>query len=145
MVSLDEMRASNAHIPTFLPPGLVAVFAGATSGIGEATLKEFVRHAVGPKVFFIGRGEAAGGRIMTELKTLNPEGQFTFIACDLSLIRNVDEACRQIKEKEMTINLLFITVGTLISGKGKSARAPAYTQDEETHCHPQKQARVSTT
>lgn len=118
MVSLDEMRASNAQIPSFLPPGLVAVFAGATSGIGEATLKEFVRHAVRPKVFFLGRGEAAGDRITKELKTLNSEGQYTFVACDLSLMRNVDEACRQIKEKETTINLLFLTIGTLISGQG---------------------------
>lgn len=121
MVSLDAMRASNAHIPTFLPPGLVAVFAGATSGIGEATLKEFVRHAViavRPKVFFLGRGQASGDRITKELKTLNSEGQYTFVACDLSLMRNVDEACRQIKEKETTINLLFLTIGTLISGQG---------------------------
>ncbi|KAK0744234.1 hypothetical protein B0T18DRAFT_470304, partial [Schizothecium vesticola] len=33
-------------------------------------------------------------------------------------MRNVDEACRQIKEKETTINLSFITIGTLISRKG---------------------------
>lgn len=118
MVSLDEMRASNAQIPSFLPPGLVAVFAGATSGIGEATLREFIKHTIRPKVFFLGRGQASGDRITTELKTLNPDGQYTFIACDLSLMLNVDEACRQIKEKETKINLLFLTVGTLISGQG---------------------------
>lgn len=118
MVSLDEMRESNAQIPSFLPPGLVAVFAGATSGIGEATLKEFVKHTIRPNVFFLGRGQASGDRITTELKTLNPKGKYTFIACDLSLMLNVDDACRQIKETETKINLLFLTVGTLISGQG---------------------------
>jgi hypothetical protein len=62
---------------------------------------------------------------------LNPEGQYAFIDCNLSLIRNVDEACRQIKEKGATINLLVITIGTLVSGKGKSAMARIYNQDEE--------------
>ncbi|KAK1826108.1 hypothetical protein QBC39DRAFT_386950 [Podospora conica] len=120
MVSLEEMRASNGQIATSLPPGLVAVFAGATSGIGETSLRQFVKHAVRPKVFFLGRSQESGDRITTELKDLNSEGQYTFISCDLSLMRNIDEVCRQIEEKEAKINLLFITIGTLISGKDTS-------------------------
>ena len=119
MVSLDKMRASNAQIATSLPPNLVAVFAGATSGIGETALKQFAKHAVKPKIFILGRGQASGDRIAAELQKLNPEGQYTFLSCDLSLIRNVDAVCEQIKERETNINLLFITIGTLVSGKGR--------------------------
>ena len=38
MVSLEAIRESNARITSELPAGVVAVFFGATSGIGETTL-----------------------------------------------------------------------------------------------------------
>ncbi|KAK4095838.1 hypothetical protein N658DRAFT_502252 [Parathielavia hyrcaniae] len=41
-----------------------------------------------------------------------------FIGADLSLLRSVDEVCREIKEKESAINLLFLTTGSAITGKG---------------------------
>ncbi|KGO69213.1 hypothetical protein PITC_096260 [Penicillium italicum] len=43
MVSLPDVQSSNAQIGNTLPAGLVGVFVGATNGIGEAALKEFLR------------------------------------------------------------------------------------------------------
>lgn len=78
MVSLEAVRASNAKLKN-LPPGLVALFGqylifdilcrssqalskylrliavGATSGIGETTLKQFYRQTNRPRVYFVGR------------------------------------------------------------------------------------------
>lgn len=54
MVALEIIRASNAQFKN-LPPGLVAVFVGATSGIGESTLKQFCRQTVRPRLYFVGR------------------------------------------------------------------------------------------
>ncbi|KAJ5825589.1 Short-chain dehydrogenase/reductase SDR [Penicillium riverlandense] len=108
MVSLPEVQASNAQIATSLPPGLVAVFVGATSGIGETALKEFARNARQPRVYFVGRSQDAGNRITAECRQLNPEGEFIFIKADCSLIKAVDEVCREIKDKENAINLLFL-------------------------------------
>lgn len=119
MVSLDDVKASNASIATALPPGLVAVFVGATNGVGETTLKQFAKHASKPRVYFVGRSQEAGDRIAAECKKLNPEGHFTFIKKEASTVRSVDEICELIKSNEKSINLLFLTIGTLQSGTSK--------------------------
>ncbi len=119
MASIEAIRASNARIASELPAGLVAVFVGATSGIGETTLKQFAKCARQPRIYFVGRRGDEGSRIQRELKTLNPGGDYHYLKCDASLLQNVDQLCRDIKSKESTINLLFITIGTLITGKRK--------------------------
>lgn len=118
MVTLSEVHASNAQIATALPPGLVAVFVGGTNGIGEAALLEFARHARQPRVYFVGRSQEAGDRIAAECRDLNPDGEFIFIKADLSLMRNVDDVCQEIKSKEKAINLLFLSCGVAMTGIG---------------------------
>jgi short chain dehydrogenase len=113
MVSLSAMRASNARVATDLPPSLVGIFIGATSGIGETSLKQFAKHSHKPRVYFVGRSQEAGDRILSELKALNPEGSYTFRRADVSLIKVVDEVCREIKTKETTINVLCLSPGVL--------------------------------
>ncbi|KAL8720571.1 MAG: hypothetical protein Q9225_002590 [Loekoesia sp. 1 TL-2023] len=112
MVSLPEVESSNSRIASALPPGLIAVFVGATSGIGEYTLKQFVERASQPHVYFVGRSHEAGTRITAECQKLNSTGQYNFIQADTSLIRNVDNVCRDIKSKEESINLLFLSTET---------------------------------
>lgn len=112
MVSLSDVQASNSRISSSLPPGLVAVFVGATNGIGEFTLKDFAKSTVQPRVYFIGRSQEAGDRILAECKALNPDGEFTFIKADVSLLSVVDDICQDIKSKEKAINLLFLTAGS---------------------------------
>lgn len=118
MVALEQIRSSNSKVAATLPPGLVAVFAGATSGIGETSLKQFARNAVRPKIYFIGRSKESGSRITAELQKLNPEGEYIYKSVDVSLLHSVDDACREIKNKEAAINLLFLSTGTMLSGKG---------------------------
>jgi NADP-dependent 3-hydroxy acid dehydrogenase YdfG len=125
MVSLELMRASNAQIPTALPPGLVAVFAGATSGIGESALKQFAKRAVRPRIYFLGRSKESGERIRAELQALNPEGEYHFLSVDVSLLKSVDEVCLQLKAKEQAINLLFLSTGTFLMGKGRPSSIPS--------------------
>lgn len=116
MVALEVIRASNRRIATDLPAGLVAVFVGATSGIGETSLKQFIKHAKAPRVYFVGRSSSAADRIEKELKAMNKEGSYTFLKCEASLLKNVDETCRAIARLEKTINLVFVSTGTLITG-----------------------------
>lgn len=117
MVAPEIVRASNAKLKN-LPPGLVAVFVGATSGIGESTLKQFCRHTIKPRVYFVGRSQDAAGRIISELKTIQPDAETTFIRKDLTLLKNVDEVCDEIKAREANLNLLFMSQGTM-SLKGR--------------------------
>ncbi|KAI5208250.1 hypothetical protein E4T39_01454 [Aureobasidium subglaciale] len=117
MVSLETIRASNLKIASTIPSGLVAVFVGATNGVGEATVRQFAKYASAPRVYLIGRSREAGTRIVNECKALNTQGEFTFISKDTSLIRNVDEICGEVGKKEKSVNLLFLTIGTLQTGK----------------------------
>ena len=111
MVTLSQVQSSNLLVSSALPPHLVAVFVGATSGIGEATLKQFAKHSLQPRAYFVGRSQDAGDRIAAECKALNPKGEYIFVKADVSLIRVVDEVCDAIKAKEKIINILFLSAG----------------------------------
>ncbi|KAJ9156210.1 putative Short-chain dehydrogenases/reductase [Pleurostoma richardsiae] len=113
MVPLPQVIASNERIAPTFPHGLVAVFVGGTSGVGEYTLKAFAKYSSKPRVYFIGRSQEAADRIIAECKELNPGGYFEFIKADVSLLKNVDDVCRQIKAKETTINILFQSQGSM--------------------------------
>ncbi|RKL47473.1 hypothetical protein BFJ72_g1707 [Fusarium proliferatum] len=108
MVSLSQVQQTNASAASKLPAGLVAVFAGATAGIGETALKAFAKYTTQPKIYYIGRSQEAGDRLQIELKKSNPEGEYVFIKKDMSLLKNVDEVCRDIKSKETVLNVLFL-------------------------------------
>ncbi|KAI0159693.1 hypothetical protein GGR57DRAFT_520963 [Xylariaceae sp. FL1272] len=116
MVSLEAVRASKARIKSDLASKLVAVFIGATSGIGEISLKHFAKSTLKPRIYFTGRRRACGLRIQEELQKLNPDGEYIYFEHDSSLIHNVDALCRDIAAEETTINFLVISIGTLISG-----------------------------
>lgn len=119
MVELDKVRFSNQQVATALPFGLVAVYVGATNGIGELAMKGLVKYSVRPRVYFVGRSQEAADRITSELKGLNPTGQYTFIKGDVSLLNGVDEVCRQIMAKETTINVLVLSQGSMEFSAGK--------------------------
>ncbi|KAL3417175.1 short-chain dehydrogenase reductase [Phlyctema vagabunda] len=112
MVSLQDVQTSNAAIASRLPPGLVGVFVGATQGIGCMTMKALARYTVRPRIYFVGRTREAGDAVLAELKALNPDGVYTFIAADVSRICTVDEICFDIQRHETAVNLLFLTTGT---------------------------------
>lgn len=84
---------------------------GGTSGIGETTVRAFMRHTKTPRIYLIGRDQTRASEIIDDLKLANPEGQVHFIKSDVSLLREVDEACRVIQHKEDKINLLFLSPG----------------------------------
>ncbi|KAK0620710.1 hypothetical protein B0T14DRAFT_236477 [Immersiella caudata] len=115
MVSLDEIRSSNARIAGSLPSGLVAVFLGGTGAVGGTTLRQFAKHTIKPRIYFLGRSHQSGDRIAAELKELNPDGEYIFVSADVSLLRTADDVCRDIKSRENHINLLFMTTSALRS------------------------------
>lgn len=113
MVSLKEAELSNSRITSSLPPNLIAVFVGSTSGIGEYSLKTFAKYANKPRIYFVGRSQESADRIAAEMKSLNADGEYIFIKADVSLIHNVDKVCEEIKSKEKSVNLLFLSPGAL--------------------------------
>ncbi|KUJ16731.1 NAD(P)-binding protein [Mollisia scopiformis] len=120
MVSLDVVHASNARLRE-LGPGLVALFVGGTSGIGEYTLKAFVKHSVSPRVYLVGRNASSAERIIEECRGLNKDGKIEFIKADVSELAEVDRACKEIAAKEKSINLILQTQGNLnLRGRDES-------------------------
>ncbi|KAK6517105.1 hypothetical protein TWF506_006983 [Arthrobotrys conoides] len=115
MVAIDAIKSSNGAMKTKLPLGLVALFIGATSGIGEHTLRNFYQTAPSPRVYFVGRSQSSADRIIADLKSLNPDGHLEFIQADATLIKNVDEVTRKFLEKEKELNVLVMSQGYLTS------------------------------
>jgi hypothetical protein len=101
IIVLSEIEADGSPLST----------AGGTSGIGESTAREFVRYAISPWVYLIGRSEEAATSIQEEFHELNPTSEVRFMKADASQLRNVDAVCQQIKAQESKINLLFLSVG----------------------------------
>ncbi|WZH41738.1 uncharacterized protein QYS62_002694 [Fusarium acuminatum] len=127
MVLLSIVQQTNASAASKLPAGLVAVFAGATAGIGEMALRAFAKHTVRPKIYYVGRSQEAGDRLQKELSEVNSEGSYVFIKKDMSLLKNVDEVCRDIKSKETVLNVLFLSQGTLKMGVDTTEGLPLIT------------------
>ncbi|KAH8705032.1 hypothetical protein BGW36DRAFT_392750 [Talaromyces proteolyticus] len=100
MITVSAVEASNTLIKSSLPSRLVAVFIGATSGIGESSLIHFAKYASLPRIHFVGRSQNAADTITKRLHGVNPEGEYHFIKADVSLLKRVDEVCKQIAEKE---------------------------------------------
>ncbi|XXH02618.1 hypothetical protein Hte_008997 [Hypoxylon texense] len=114
MVALSEVTASNERVATTFPTGLVAVFVGGTSGVGEYTVKTLAKYASKPRVYIVGRSREAADRIIGECKQLSGGGgTFEFIQADVSLLKSVDDVCRQIRSKETEINILFESQGSM--------------------------------
>ena len=121
MVVLEAVRASNRSLRTALPD-ITALFVGGTSGIGRSTLRQLALTVDKPNAYVIGRSESNAGPWLTELRQINSKGKFNFIEADVSRIRNVDQACKEIMQKEKKLNLIFMTAGGIsLSGRnGKS-------------------------
>ena len=117
MVNIKDVRKSNLDLKlSGHASGLVAVFVGATSGIGMGTLKQYAKYAQGSAAYILGRSKKAAQPLLDELKASNPNGTFEFIETEISLIKNVDLACEQIKAKVKKVDILFMSAGFLAYG-----------------------------
>jgi len=112
MVAIILVKASNAQISKSLPAGLVAVVTGGTSGIGEAIVKELVKHAVRPKIYIVGRSQEAADGIIAHCQSVNPDGEYLFMQKSFDLLKNVAELVEEIKSKEKNINILVHSAGS---------------------------------
>lgn len=110
MVKLDKIHASNANLSS-LGPGRVAMFVGATSGIGLATMTEYARYADTPKIYIVGRNADRLSQIVADLKKVNDTGTYVPLQGQITLFRNVDAICEGFKRKETSLHLLVMSPG----------------------------------
>jgi len=120
MPSLAAIRTSNAAFAHSAHP--VAVFVGGTSGIGEGMVRVFAEHTKGDSdIVIVGRNRASADNIFSALPmpttTSTLEGVLTpareFVQCDVTLMKNVQEATRSILTKYSKINYLVMSPGIM--------------------------------
>ncbi|KAK5174384.1 uncharacterized protein LTR77_001464 [Saxophila tyrrhenica] len=105
MVRLETARAANDRLVSKHP--LVAVFVGATTGIGEYSLRCLAETASkatqgrGLRIYLVGRNATAADKILGDCRKLCPEGEFQFVkGGNLALMQDVDAACEDIEKRE---------------------------------------------
>ncbi|KAK5109791.1 hypothetical protein LTR62_006524 [Meristemomyces frigidus] len=126
MVPLPLVHSTNLTYTSSRP--LVAVFIGATSGIGENTLRQLCfshgKQGAGLRIYLIGRNALAAERIFDDCKRVcsggRAEVKFVFVQVeDLTLLRGVEGGCREVLalereragKEEARIDFLCLTQG----------------------------------
>ncbi|TDZ17393.1 Oxidoreductase andH [Colletotrichum orbiculare MAFF 240422] len=112
MVALEVVRQSNARLAS-LPHGLVALFIGATSGIGQATLQNFAKNLPSPRIYTVARPRSvpAHESLLDSLRQTNPGGTYNLITADVSLISEVDRVVETILGQEQKLDFLVMSAG----------------------------------
>ncbi|KAL2127668.1 hypothetical protein VTI74DRAFT_10327 [Chaetomium olivicolor] len=112
MVSQTEVRASTAALTASTTPR-VAVFVGATDGIGKSTLQQLVSRGFPIKAYIVGRNEVAFRPVLDELRCLNKSADFVFLQGQVSPLSNTRRIADEIVSRERSIDLLFLSAGFL--------------------------------
>jgi NAD(P)-dependent dehydrogenase (short-subunit alcohol dehydrogenase family) len=97
-------------------PGFVAVFVGATRGIGLATLQALTRTLKKPRFYVIGRSQAKFEPELAALRECNPDAEIRFLEGKISLLKEVDDVCDSILQIESHLDLLYMSPGSLAFG-----------------------------
>ncbi|KAG0703488.1 hypothetical protein DFH29DRAFT_981921 [Suillus ampliporus] len=113
MLNLHAARIANAaHFASSSSPP-VALFVGGTSGIGEAAARSIARYTKGNShIIICGRNREAANNIIASFPE-HPQSHYEFIACDVSLMRNVKTATSDILSKYQKLNYLVLSPGIL--------------------------------
>ncbi|KJZ79459.1 hypothetical protein HIM_00928 [Hirsutella minnesotensis 3608] len=121
------MRAHNATLAS-RPPGLVAVFTGATRGIGAETLRQLLTHLAKPTVYMVGRSLSKFADKLAELRALNEEATIEFIEADVTLLGEVNRAADVILGKVHHVDIVCMSQGHL------PTPTPNYTKEDVEQC-----------
>ena len=70
-----------------------------------------------PKVYVDGRNSNKLSSIISYLEKISPKGVYIPIRSEISLFRNVDTVCEELKRKEKNLDLLLMCPGYLKPGR----------------------------
>lgn len=91
----------------------VVVITGATSGIGEATAKQFAEES--GTVVLLGRNLTKGKKIVSDI--ISQGGKASFIRCDVTDECSVKQAAEKIEIEFKKVDVLFNNAGVMLPSK----------------------------
>ncbi|KAH9993896.1 hypothetical protein F4779DRAFT_608440 [Xylariaceae sp. FL0662B] len=115
MVKATTIVQSNQEFSTqhHQDDGVVAVFAGATRGIGARTLERMITLYRSPTFYELGRSSTRFAAQHKTLEFLNSECKIVYIETDVSLISGINFASERIKAAEKKVDYLCMSMGGL--------------------------------
>nr|GAT50310.1 predicted protein [Mycena chlorophos] len=138
MPTLSGARASvSAFQPTYMP---TAVFAGGTSGVGQAMAEALARQLNGRvHIILLGRSQASAERIFVNTPTT--EGALrAFVAVDVQSMKSVRSACDEISGKLGVQEVNFVVMSAA-GPRGNSITESGVTVDGvDDHLAPRKRS-----
>lgn len=111
MVDTTEVRESNAAFAKEQHSRLVCVFAGATAGIGRATLERLATMIYVSTFYILGRNREHHAAWLGQLRATSPTNKSVYVDAQISLISNIDTACNQILAAETKVDILCMSPG----------------------------------
>lgn len=117
-ISLEQVRESNSRIDASTYPK-TAVFIGGTAGIGEAAIQELANVSsknniqIPSRIYVVGRQQSAerANKALDILRAGNPKVDIVWVTGDVSLLAEVKRVCLEIKSRETSLDLLFLSTG----------------------------------
>ena len=83
---------------------------GATTGIGKAIAIELAKDK--SNVAIVGRSLNEGEKTLALLREVYPGGKHAFVACDASVMKNIDVMCNIVKSKYDKLDYCVVSQGT---------------------------------
>lgn len=111
MVGAEAIIESNAHFSQEHHEGAVCVFAGATAGIGLATLERLATMVRSSTFYVLGRKPGRYADRLNNLRRYAPTNRIVFIEAQISLLSSIDAACQQIISAEQKVDYLCMSPG----------------------------------
>ncbi|CAK7237310.1 hypothetical protein SBRCBS47491_009932 [Sporothrix bragantina] len=119
MVSISEIKASNARNTIDTVPR-TSVMYGATDGIGKAFLTRLIDTKLPIRVYVVGRNGDKHKAFLDSLRKTSPKADLIWLECQLSQGAEIQKICNEVKRRETSIDLLYMSAGFINAGNTKS-------------------------
>jgi NAD(P)-dependent dehydrogenase (short-subunit alcohol dehydrogenase family) len=111
---MPSLTAASSHNAGVSLATKLALVVGGTSGIGQAVAVKLA--SMKASVVIAGRNAEKGAPILEQMRSINPDGTYTFAKADVSLLADVRRFAKEFQASHSSLDLLVITAGMMRLG-----------------------------